>query len=96
MTFSAVPVVDYSYDSKTKRYADPAAKILDYQNFRERASCRYFKPQIAALRAANQRHLVTISNHSRRAIGLLGRRGQTIEVQAVYRLGAKGVSVRCP
>jgi hypothetical protein len=68
--FQAVPVVDYTYDFKARRYADPPAKILDYQNFREWASWRYFKPQIAAIRAADPRHLVTLSNHSRRAIGL--------------------------
>jgi hypothetical protein len=65
-----VPVVDYTYDFKTRRYVDPAARILDYQNFREWASRRYFKPQISAIRAADPRHLVTLSNHSRRAIGL--------------------------
>ena len=68
--FRAVPVVDYTYDLKLKRYADPEAKILDYQNFREWSSRRYFKPQIAAIRAADRRHMVTISNHSRCAIGL--------------------------
>ena len=68
--FRAVPVVDYSYDDKTKRYADPAAKILDYQDFREWGSRRYFKPQIAAIRTADPTHLVTIANDSRRAIGL--------------------------
>jgi hypothetical protein len=68
--FQEIPVVDFAYDSKLKRYADPAAKILDYQNFREWASRRYFKPQIAAIRAVDSRHLVTIGNHSRRAIGL--------------------------
>ena len=52
--FSAVPVVDYNYDPKQKRYADPEAKILDYQDFREWASRRYFKPQIAAIRAADR------------------------------------------
>jgi len=69
-TFSQVSLVDFSYDFQTKKYADPEAKILDYQNFREWASRRYFKPQIAAIRAADPNHLVTISNHSRRAIGL--------------------------
>jgi hypothetical protein len=68
--FQQVSVVDFSYDAKARRYVDPAAKILDYQNFREWASRRYFKPQIAAIRAADSRHLVTISNHARRAIGL--------------------------
>ena len=68
--FRAVPVVDYTYDANAKRYADPEAKILDYQNFREWASHRYFKPQIGAIRAADRRHMVTISNHSRVGIGL--------------------------
>ena len=68
--FRAVPVVDYTYDLKLKSYADPEAKILDYQNFREWSSHRYFKPQIAAIRAADRRHMVTISNHSRVGIGL--------------------------
>ena len=68
--FRAVPVVDYTYDLKAKRYADPEAKILDYQNFREWSSRRYFKPQLAAIRAADRRHMVTISNHSRIGIGL--------------------------
>ena len=63
-------MVDYTYDLKLKSYADPEAKILDYQNFREWASQRYFKPQIAAIRAADRRHMVTISNHSRVGIGL--------------------------
>jgi hypothetical protein len=68
--FLGVTLVDYSYDSKTRRYADPPPKILDYQNFREWASRRYFKPQIAAIRAADRNHMVTIGNDSRRAIGL--------------------------
>lgn len=68
--FSAVPIVDYTYDQKQKRYTDPDAKIMDYQDFREWASRRYLKPQIAVIRAADRRHMVTISNHSRCAIGL--------------------------
>jgi len=68
--FRAVSVVDFSYDSKTKRYADAAAKVLDYQDFREWASQRYLKPQIATIRAADPKHLVTIGNDSRRVIGL--------------------------
>ena len=68
--FQQVPVVDYAYDSAAKKYADPAAKVLDYQDFREWGSRRYFKPQIAAIRAADPRHMVTLGNHSRRAIGL--------------------------
>ena len=68
--FGSVALVDFNYDTKLRRYADPEAKILDYQNFREWASHRYLKPQIAAMRAADPRHMVTISNHSRRVIGL--------------------------
>lgn len=68
--FYKVPIIDFNYDSKTKRYADPSAKILDYQNFREWASHRYFQPQIDAIRAADSKHLVTIANDSRRVIGL--------------------------
>jgi hypothetical protein len=68
--FRAVSIADFSYDSKTKRYADAAAKILDYQDFREWASRRYLKPQIATIRAADPKHLVTIGNDSRRVIGL--------------------------
>lgn len=68
--FSEIPLVDFNYDFQTKTYADPDAKILDYQDFREWSSRRYLKPQIAALRAADPNHLVTISNHSRRALGL--------------------------
>lgn len=69
-SFHAVPIVDFDYDSKAKRYKDPAAEVLDYQDFREWASRRYLKPQIAAIRAADPTHLVTIANDSRRAIGL--------------------------
>ncbi|MFQ6133414.1 MAG: beta-galactosidase, partial [Armatimonadota bacterium] len=68
--FGDVSIVDYDYDFQAKRYADPDAKILDYQDFREWASMRYFRPQIAAIRAADPNHRVTISNHSRRPIGL--------------------------
>jgi hypothetical protein len=68
--FQQVPVADYTYDFKAKQYADPAAKILDYQDFREWGSRRYFKPQIGSIRAADARHMVTLGNHSRRAIGL--------------------------
>lgn len=68
--FAAVTLPDFGYHFKSKQYADPDAKILDYQNFREWASRRYFKPQIAAIRAADPNHMVTISNHMRRPIGL--------------------------
>ncbi len=68
--FDEVPLVDYTWDGKRKRYADPERKILDYQNFREWASLRYLRPQIAAIRAADPTHLVTISNHGRQPFGL--------------------------
>lgn len=64
-SFDDLPVVDYAYDLKTHRYLDPERKILDYQNFREWATLRYFRPQIAAIRAADSNHMVTISNHMR-------------------------------
>jgi len=65
-----IELVDYSYDRERRAYADPAAKVLDYQNFREWASYNYFKPQIEALRAADPNHMVTISNHMRPPGGL--------------------------
>lgn len=60
-----IPIVDYAYDSATRRYKDPDARILDYQNFREWATLRYFRPQLAAIRAVDSNHMVTISNHMR-------------------------------
>ncbi len=60
-----IPLVDYAYDGAKKTYASPDAMILDYQNFREWTTLRYFRPQIAALRGADDTHLVTISNHMR-------------------------------
>ena len=68
--FREVPIVDFTYQADRKRYVSPDAMVLDYQNFREWASRRYFRPQIAAIRAADPNHMVTIGNHSRRAIGL--------------------------
>jgi len=68
--FAEVTIVDFEYNTQTKQYADPDAKIIDYQNFREWASNRYFASQIAALRRADPNHLVTISNHPRLPIGL--------------------------
>jgi hypothetical protein len=68
--FEDVPVVDFEYNFATKQYADPDAKVLDYQDFREWASRRYFRPQIAAIRGADPNHMVTISNHMRRPIEL--------------------------
>ncbi len=69
-SFQDVPIVDFGYDPARRRYASPDAMVLDYQNFREWASMRYFRPQIRALRKADPAHMVTIGNHSRRAIGL--------------------------
>lgn len=60
-----VPLVDYRYDFARKAYGDADARVLDYQNFREWTSLRYFRPQIAALRAVDPNHMVTISNHMR-------------------------------
>jgi hypothetical protein len=68
--FEDVPNINFDYDFGTHQYGDPDAKVLDYQNFREWASRRYFKPQIAALRAADPDHMVTISNHMRRPVEL--------------------------
>jgi len=68
--FSDVPIVDFTYLGREKRYADPDAKVLDYQNFREWACMRYFRPQIAAIRCADPNHMVTLSNHSRKPMGL--------------------------
>ncbi len=58
-----IPLVDFSYDPGSRTYTDPVVKILDYQDFREWASDRYFRPQIRALRRADPGHLVTIANH---------------------------------
>ena len=60
-----VALVDYTYNYQAHRYLDPPAKILDYQDFREWASYRYFKPQIEAIRHADPNHMVTIANHMR-------------------------------
>lgn len=65
-----IKLVDYSYDFQAHCYLDPPAKILDYQNFREWASYRYFEPQIEAIRRADPNHMVTISNHMRRPADL--------------------------
>ncbi|UCH33351.1 MAG: beta-galactosidase [Armatimonadota bacterium] len=67
-TFTSVDeigVCDYAYDFGAHRYVDPAAKIMDYQDFREWASYRYFKPQIEAIRRADPNHMVAIANHMR-------------------------------
>lgn len=69
-SFDQVPIVDYTYDAKARKYADPDAKILDYQAFREWSSMRYLRPQIEAIRRADPNHMVTISNHGRQPIGL--------------------------
>jgi hypothetical protein len=60
-----VSIVDYTWDGAAKRYRDPVAKVLDYQNFREWVTMRYFRPQIAAIRSVDANHMVTISNHMR-------------------------------
>lgn len=69
-SFDDVPLVSFDYDFATHKYADPDAMLMDYQNFREWASMRYFRPQIEAMRAADPNHMVTISNHMRRPVGL--------------------------
>ena len=68
--FQDVPLVDFTYNARNRRYVSPDAMVLDYQDFREWASMRYLRPQIAAIRSADPNHMVTIGNHSRRAIGL--------------------------
>lgn len=60
-----IPVVDYRYDADEKRYYSSDAMVLDYSNFREWATMRYFVPQIEAIREADPTHMVTISNHMR-------------------------------
>lgn len=60
-----IPAVDYSYNEAEKRHASSDAMVLDYQNFREWATMRYFLPQIEAIREADPTHMVTISNHMR-------------------------------
>jgi len=63
--FEAVPLPDYDYDGQAHAYKDAEQAIFDYQNFREWTTLRYFTPQIAAIRAADANHMVTISNHMR-------------------------------
>ncbi len=63
--FEAVTLVDYTYDRKEHRYLDPEQKIFDYANFRDWTTLHYLGPQIAAIRAADPKHMVTISNHMR-------------------------------
>ncbi len=63
--FDDITLADYAYDGARKCYADPEQKIFDYSNFREWTTNRYFRPQLAAIRAASPRHLTTISNHMR-------------------------------
>ncbi len=60
-----IPIVNYAYDLSRHAYVDAPARILDYQNFREWASMRYLRPQLAAIKAADPNHMVTISNHMR-------------------------------
>jgi hypothetical protein len=70
LSFDDVRIVDFDYDFATKQYKSPDAQVLDYQDFREWASMRYFRPQIAAIRKADPTHMVTISNHMRRPVEL--------------------------
>jgi len=60
-----VPLPSYDYDREAGHYLDPHVRILDYQNFREWTTLRYFRPQIATIRSADPNHMVTISNHMR-------------------------------
>lgn len=64
-SFDEVDLPDYGYDAAAKRYRGSESKIFDYQNFREWASLRYMKTQLAAIRAADPNHMTTISNHMR-------------------------------
>ncbi len=57
-----IPLVDYSYDAEARAYLDDMAKILDYQDFREWASFRYFRPQVEALRRADPGRMIAIGN----------------------------------
>jgi len=64
-SFESIPSVTYAYDFTAHAYAEPEMMLLDYQNFREWTTMRYLLPQIAAIRKADRRHMVTISNHER-------------------------------
>jgi hypothetical protein len=63
--FSAVPAASHAYDEHAHRYLAGDRAVLDYSNFREWTTFRFFRPQIAALRKADPTHMVTISNHER-------------------------------
>jgi hypothetical protein len=63
--WSEITVVNYAYDAPQHRYVESENKIFDYSNFREWTTLRYFRPQIAAIRAADPKHMITISNHMR-------------------------------
>lgn len=64
-SFDDVHIVNYAYDGAKRRYVDPEQEVFDYSNFRDWATLRYFRPQLAAIRAASPKHLLTISNHMR-------------------------------
>lgn len=57
--------IDYSYDEAARAYRDTARRILDYQAFREWTTLRYFRPQLAAIKAADPSHMTTLSLHMR-------------------------------
>ncbi len=63
--FSDVPATSHAYDEHAHRYVAGDRAVLDYSNFREWTTLRYFRPQIAAIREADPTHMVTISNHER-------------------------------
>jgi hypothetical protein len=63
--FSDVPPTNHAYDEQARRYVAGDRAVLDYSNFREWMSLRYFRPQVAAIREADPTHMVTISNHER-------------------------------
>lgn len=64
-SFDEVTPANYDYDSAQHKYADPDAKVLDYQNFRDWTTLYYMTPQFRAIRAARPRQMVTLSNHMR-------------------------------
>ncbi|KXK38781.1 MAG: Beta-galactosidase [Candidatus Hinthialibacteria bacterium OLB16] len=64
-SWNDVQLPNYEYISSARKYKSPDNQILDYQNFRDWSTLRYFKPQIEAIRQADPNHLVTISNHMR-------------------------------
>jgi hypothetical protein len=64
-SFGDVPPAQYAYDFAAHKYVAGDRAVLDYSNFREWTTLRYFRPQIAAVRKVDPTHMVTISNHER-------------------------------